>query len=921
MGHEMAIRKKTSGNNTELRGKVEENAKEKAAAVPEDLEAMSPVELRKKLRELLSLNAELEIENRKLRMANEEPGPASSQKDLKEAHGPEHISTEEKLQIKNRMLTSIKDYIQTIMSAEPDHLYKTIVTKLKEITGTEEVFINDYDSEHSDLVFRQSTLSEENNTWLMKKLGNRLTNFRSPVSKEQYEIIMNEPVGRIGSLREITFGAISESIGMIIEKMFGFGWFVALVLKHENKLLGTLMIAGKKGQIQPDNEELLAYASATANVLSRRMAEVAMNESEARYRLLSEHTTDTVWLVDMDLNMTYHSPSGEKLRGFTVQEIMDMPLEQQFTPESLRLLSDLIFSELPRVLADQDYNPLFTLDLEYTCKDGSTVWSESKFSIIRDESGKPVAILGEGRDVTERKKTEEALKESERRLLEAQRIAHVGNWEWNFRTGEVLWSPETYNMHGLIQNSPTLTPDILTKCVHPDDLERFKTVISQAVSEGIPANLDYRIVHTDGSIRVIHAVGSVTEFDAEGRPLMMLGTDQDITERKRTEDERQRLQSQFLQAQKMESVGKLAGGVAHDFNNMLSVIIGHADMLMSHLQPSDPAYRDLNEIMLAGERSAELTKQLLAFARKQVIAPVVLDLNDSVSAILKMLGRLIGENIRLSWKPAVNLWPVKMDPSQISQILANLVVNSRDAISDSGNITIETFNLEVNEANMVLYPELPRGKYILLEVSDDGCGMDDDIRSQIFEPFYTTKELGKGTGLGLSTVYGIVKQNSGFINVDSEPGKGTTFMIYLPACESEGPEDKKSEDADAPKGTETVLLVEDEEAVLGIYRIMLEKLGYKVLPAGNPADAIELSRNYKDDIHLLLTDVLMPEFSGSFLWNRLSDERPEMKCLYMSGYTFDIISRQGILEEGVNYLQKPFSTDTLARKIREVLGS
>ncbi|MFZ2653332.1 MAG: response regulator [Victivallales bacterium] len=412
-------------------------------------------------------------------------------------------------------------------------------------------------------------------------------------------------------------------------------------------------------------------------------------------------------------------------------------------------------------------------------------------------------------------------------------------------------------------------------------------------------------------------------LDADGHFAGAVHVVADITERKLAEEEKAKLEAQLRQSQKMEAVGTLAGGVAHDFNNMLSVINGYSDMLLQEMSPSDPKYERIHEIYKAGMRSAELTQQLLAFARKQTIAPKVLDLNDAVTGMLKMLQRLIGENIELLWKPAASLWKVKMDPSQINQILANLIVNARDAISDAGKIMIETGKADLDAAFCGKHPDFIPGKYVVLEVSDNGCGMDRRTLEHIFEPFFTTKKVGAGTGLGLATVFGIVKQNGGFINVYSEPGKGTTFKIYLPRHDSAETDTEKEEKSKAAKmfaGTETVLLVEDEAALLLLARRMLEQLGYAVLVAGSPAQAVRIAGEYKGGIHLLMTDVVMPEMSGRDLKEKIYAMHPGIKCLFMSGYTAEVMSHNGILDEGIHFLEKPFTAKELSAKLREALA-
>ena len=380
------------------------------------------------------------------------------------------------------------------------------------------------------------------------------------------------------------------------------------------------------------------------------------------------------------------------------------------------------------------------------------------------------------------------------------------------------------------------------------------------------------------------------------------------------------LTAQLQQAQKMEAVGLLAGGVAHDYNNMLSVILGYSELALGKVKKTDTLHSDLEEIYKAAIRSTEITRQLLAFARKQIINPVVLNLNHNVQSMLKMLERLIGEDITLAWCPEIDLHPIKMDPAQIDQLLANLCVNARDAIADVGRVTIETKNIAIDATYCEHNAGFVPGKYALLTVSDDGCGMDKDTLSHIFEPFFTTKGMGQGTGLGLSTVYGIVKQNDGFINVYSEPENGTTFRIYLPWYAGQPVEVQRENIEEIPLSSgEMVLVVEDEPLLLKMDKNMLESLGYRVLTAAAPSEAIDLAEAHAGEIRLVITDVVMPEMNGRDLAEKLQALYPDMKILFMSGYTATAIAHRGVLDEGVNFIQKPFSFKGLSIKVRELL--
>ena len=414
----------------------------------------------------------------------------------------------------------------------------------------------------------------------------------------------------------------------------------------------------------------------------------------------------------------------------------------------------------------------------------------------------------------------------------------------------------------------------------------------------------------------------IPEMDEYGQVKAVITTSRNITERKREEEEREKLRTQLAHAHKMESVGRLAGGVAHDFNNMLSVIIGYSELALREIAANDPLHTQLQEIRKAASRSADLTRQLLAFARKQTVSPKLVDLNEIVGNTIKMLARLIDENIHLTWLPDINKLPVNIDPTQVDQILTNLCVNARDAISGIGSITIETHLVIIDKYYCAVNQDVIPGEYVELCISDNGCGMDKATLENIFEPFFTTKESGKGTGLGLATVYGIVKQNNGFINVYSELGKGTTFKIYLPFCVAKSlSAQKESTVGHGTLGHETILLVEDEPGILDIGKLMLESLGYQVLTASKPGEAIHLAKEYKGDINLLITDVVMPEMNGRDLAKNILAFYPGIKRLFMSGYTSDVIAYHGILDEGIHFIHKPFTLEDLSVRVREAIDT
>ncbi len=448
--------------------------------------------------------------------------------------------------------------------------------------------------------------------------------------------------------------------------------------------------------------------------------------------------------------------------------------------------------------------------------------------------------------------------------------------------------------------------------VHPEDIPRtvplfqglLKTPFGSAFTE-----LRYR--HKNGSWRWIEALGTNLLEDPAVRAVVI--NYRDITDRRN-------LQEQLFQAQKMEAVGRLAGGVAHDFNNLLTAILGYSDMVLEKLPRSAPPRRYIAEIRKAGERAAGLTRQLLAFSRLQVLAPQVLDLNSVISEMSKMLRRVIGEDITLVTPLGAVQGHVKADPSQIEQVILNLAVNARDAMPNGGQLTLATSNISLEENLTFQGVRVNPGPYVLLEVSDTGCGMDAATRARAFEPFFTTKEKGKGTGLGLSTVYGIVKQSGGYIWLYSEPGCGTTFKIYLPRVDDPLPAGKLSESAARKhQGNETILLVEDENSVRALIRQVLRAKGYEVVEARDGAQALEISRNSNRTFHLMLTDVVMPQMNGPELARRMSALQPGMKVLYMTGYAGNTVGGAEVLERGAEYIQKPFAADALAHKIRTIL--
>jgi two-component system cell cycle sensor histidine kinase/response regulator CckA len=520
-----------------------------------------------------------------------------------------------------------------------------------------------------------------------------------------------------------------------------------------------------------------------------------------------------------------------------------------------------------------------------------------------------------------RKQTERALQQREEALRAngertdfALAAAGMGVWEVEFATNRLTWSDTMAPLFGLAPDKAPRTTDGFFQLIHRDDRQDVEASVGRAIAGERDYAVEFRTVWPDGSPHWIHGRAQVS-YETDGQPLRLLGIAIDITARKA-------LERRFEQAQKMEAIGQLAGGISHDFNNLLTIINGISELALAHVSEGDQLYKDLQEIRRAGERAAALTRQLLAFSRQQILQPQVMNLKTVVGGLESMLRRLIGEDIDLVVLPAPGVGSVKADPGQMEQVITNLAVNARDAMPQGGQLTLELQNVAVDEQyarqhDVVMLP----GSYVMLVMSDTGGGMDEITRRRLFEPFYTTKPPGKGTGLGLSTVYGIIKQSNGFIWVYSEVGRGTIFKIYLPEVSGVVADKRRSSDIVPTQGTETILLVEDETDLRHLTERMLESARYTVLSAGSGEEAMLVLDRYREPVHLMITDVVMPGLGGRMLAERLSRTHQPMKVLYMSGYTDDVVVRHGVLDQGMPFLSKPFTVAELLRKVREVLDA
>jgi PAS domain S-box-containing protein len=759
------------------------------------------------------------------------------------------------------------------------------------------------------------------------------------------------------------------------------------------------------------------------DITERKLAEA----ENSRLAVIVNSSDDAIFSANREGLIITWNPGAERMYGYAVEEITGKHFFI-LIPEEHRAELAGIEERLLRGGA------LAHIEQEDVRKDGSRIQVSLTLSPIKDATGFVTGVSVIAHDITERKRAEVELSESEAGLAAAQRIAHIGSWQWDVQTDTARWSDETFRIFGLTPRQLKDHRRVFLESIHPEDRTRVDRALTDALSGARDYDLDYRVRLADGTEKVVHSHAEVLKDEA-GKPLGMRGIVHDITESKRAEEEHVRLvtaiehsaeavvitntlatieyvnpaftritgysreealgqnprilksdkqdpafyqqlwetilkgetwhgelinrrkdgslyteqmniapvrgalgevthfiatkqdvterkvlEGQLRQATKMEAVGRLAGGIAHDFNNLLTIINGYTELLIDRFAADNRVTVYLKEIAQAGERAATLTRQLLAFSRSQVLAPQVLDLNAVVSNLEKMLKRMIGEDIELDTLLAPSLGRVKADPGQIEQVIMNIVVNARDAMPRGGHLTIETSNVELDETYARNHVTVKPGPHVMLAIADDGVGMTPETQAHIFEPFFTTKEQGKGTGLGLATVYGIVKQSGGSIWAYSEVGQGSVFKIYLPMVDESPAAEPGMMESGSSAGTETILVVEDEVGVRSLINLALVSSGYTVLDTTDAESALEICAKYEGPIHLLLTDVVMPQMSGPMVAERVAALRPDIKVLYMSGYTDDSVVRHGVLTQEMPFIQKPFSPIALRNKIREVLG-
>ena len=638
----------------------------------------------------------------------------------------------------------------------------------------------------------------------------------------------------------------------------------------------------------------------TMNITDRKKAEEALRESEELYKALFDDAPLAYHELDKDGRFTRVNQTELQLLGYTAEEMQG------------RFAWEFIVDKVSResTMGKLSGNrPLQPFERTFIRKDGTHVPVEIHDRLLYDADGRISGIRSTLHDITERKRAESALRESEERYRDLVENAHDIIYSHDLNGNYLSVNKAAERITGYSHEEALKLN--MSQTLPPECADRAKEMIAKKLAGENVTAYELEILAKDGR-RIAIEVNSKLMYE-NGVPVAVQGIARDVTERRHLEE-------QLRQSQKMEAIGQLAGGVAHDFNNLLTAINGYSSLALQRVDDDSSIKPYLEEVKKAGDRAANLTRQLLAFGRKQIMQPLALDLNSVVSDMNKMLRRLIGEDIVLTAKLAPDLTKIKADPGQVEQVLINLVVNARDAMPTGGNLTIETANVSLDQEYASRHMGIQPGKYVMLAVSDTGSGMDEATRARIFEPFFTTKEKGKGTGLGLSTVYGIVQQSGGSIWVYSELNQGTSFKVYLPELRSNASADVVESNSDEiATGSETILLVEDEEVVRGLTTTILEGAGYHVIAAGGGAEATKLCADQNEPIDLLLTDVVMPKTSGKEVAEQLTKMQPGLKVLFMSGYTDEAIVHHGVLDANVEFIQKPFTPVALSKKIREVL--
>ena len=658
--------------------------------------------------------------------------------------------------------------------------------------------------------------------------------------------------------------------------------------------------------LMPGASFLLCSSLFMADITEEKAEDQAALRTQRLYQALLEHSYDNIALISADGRTVYQSAAVTRQLGYSPAELVGRNNLDLVHPDDLARARE----RLERVIAGAPAPDPLRLRCQH--RDGGWRVLEITTSRFVDGASGDVFLVMNARDVTDVVTAIEALQENERRLALAFEAAAMGVAEFEFATRRITYSGNFIRLLGYEPGSVPHTFEWFFSHVHADDRPAVQSAFDAAIAGEALGEFHYRVVRKDGTVRWWAARARIVA-DASGQPARAIGFVADVTERKHLED-------QMRHALKLEAIGRLAGGIAHDFNNLLTVITGYAETLVAVLEPGDPKLADVLEIRRAADRAAHLTQQLLAFSRKQVLRPEVVDANDIARDVSGMVGRLLGDEIDLRVELIDAPATVTADRGQVEQVLLNLAVNARDAMPGGGVLRLQTRIVDITTRDAErLYPIRP-GQYVLLAVCDTGTGMTPDVQARAFEPFFTTKGPGEGTGIGLATVYGIVKQSGGYIFIESAVGEGTTFDVYLPYTEPTEGERSVDAEAQPPREACTILLVEDYRRVRELARKVLTRQGYRVLTAPSGDEALALARQFDGTIDVLVTDIVMPGMSGPELARQLQAVRPEIATVYMSGYTGDTLAALGLEREAAAFLQKPFTPAALAQKVRDVVS-
>lgn len=699
---------------------------------------------------------------------------------------------------------------------------------------------------------------------------------------------------------------------------YGFFSSASFPIIWKNKMYGILSVYSEKTNIfvseeaeliEEISDDIALALSMIETEKKRKESEEALRASEEKYSNLFNRVPVGLYRTSKTGEILYVNQALANIMGFErPDDIIGLNAFDFFVNQEDQKRQKEILEEKGII---RDY------DMPIKRKDGNMIWIRDSTILIRDSEGRILYHEGSILDITHQIEMVNLLKESENRYRELFDNAPIGYLEVDVEGRVTKVNIRALEMLGYKQVE-IIGHHLWEFILEKEAMDSLKAKLIGELS--IRRSFERTYIKKDGSFLNVLIEENLIK-DKDGRIIGIRTTIKYITDLKKLEKERENLEARLRLSQRMESIGLLAGGIAHDFNNILSIIIGTCDLCLLEIPKENPLRVSLEEIKNASKRAADLTQQLLAFSRKQILEPKIINLNLLIKNLERMLKRIIGENVELYTFLANDLGNIKADPSQIEQVILNLIVNAKDAMPKGGKLTIETSNVMLDEEYVKKHIGVIPGPHVMLSITDTGEGMTPEVKERIFEPFFTTKQRGKGTGLGLSVVYGIVKQSGGNIWVYSEPGKGTTFKIYFPEVKEVSYEiEEKIVYSDLPVGNETILVVEDDESVKKLASRVLEKQGYNVLEARDGEDAITFCKNYNKPIHLILTDVIMPKMNGKELVEKLKSIYPEIKSLFMSGYTENAIAIHGILEEGIQYLQKPFTVESLARKVRDVLN-